>query len=621
MNLHIGRKKAIAMAVLLVLAISMLLTVFFVGVFGSSSFGNGHKGEYLRIVGQYSLDDGETWHPMGKDFDYREIRGQHDVTIKGHFTRSLNPTETIFIYTDNLAVSFKVNGYEVVNFGEPGTYPFAKAPGRTYLPVDYAHIITVMDKLEVHVHSFYNGNRTIAISRNLPKMFLAGYSDTLLNTLMSGGWYATVYGALLSVSGIYMLITILFLVRQGEKTPDIIHEIVVKATFGFFAICAGNFIITEELYGVMPLLLDKPVFCSIMSYLTDYGMVLGLSINYMGIVFSKRLQRLLWSLTALEAEFIIVAIVCQIRGIFDLAELRPFIFIFGIVVSLVAIPDMIYNAKVKGNKDSRNMLLILFLFLITAMVDIYNLYIDDILGDKSVSIYGVMITTTLQFYRVVHLARENSRRQIELARTKAELSETRITLLISQIQPHFLYNALNTIQYLCLTDAEKAAQTVEKFAKYLRGNMDSLSLKEPIEFEREIEHLENYLAIERLRFPDITFAYHFGTTGFKLPALTVQPLVENSIKYGVRSLESGGVITISTDETPDYYIVRVEDNGIGFDMNQKKNDGRSHVGMTNIISRVESMMHGKVTIDSAIGKGTRTTIVIPKEDKNESDRS
>ncbi len=622
MKLHISRKNTILLAVLLVITVLVLAGTFFMGLFKTHAYGETHRAEYLKIIGEYSPDGGNTWLPMGLDFDYMDLQGYQDVIIKGRFNRSLGISENLFIYVDNLAMSFKVNDYEVAAFGQEGAFAeFSNAPGKTYISVNYAHIITDLDRLELTLHNYYKGARTQAIVRNLPKMFLAGDSDTLIDKLMHGGWLLTFLGALLMVSGVYILSSMFMLLNKKLDLKQNIHEIIVRGTFGFFAISAGYFVIMNQLSDVLPLLINRPELCNLLSSLADYGIVFALSVDYMGFVLSRKLQSALWAITGAECVFILVACILQALGIFDLLEMRPIIFLFGIVTSIIAIGDMIYNTWKEKNTDSRNMLLILFLFLVTASMDIVNLYVIPFAGGKMFSGYGVAFTTVLQFYRVIRLSQENRRRQMDLAKTKAELSEARIALLISQIQPHFLYNALNTIQYLCMTDAEKAADTVGKFAKYLRGNMDSLSLKEPIEFDAEISHLESYLAIEKLRFPDITFVYKFQTTKFKLPALTVQPLVENSIKYGVRGMEDGGIITIITEETPEAYVVIVKDNGKGFDINQKKNDGRSHVGMKNIASRVESMVGGTVTVESAIDQGTCTTIVIPKEDQNESNRS
>lgn len=185
-----------------------------------------------------------------------------------------------------------------------------------------------------------------------------------------------------------------------------------------------------------------------------------------------------------------------------------------------------------------------------------------------------------------------------------ELAENRAAIMLSQIQPHFLYNALTTIKYLCGTQDPRAEDTVAKFAKYLRGNMDSLSLRVPIPFERELDHLENYLAIERLRFPKVNIQYNIEVRDFVLPALTIQPLVENAIRYGVTRTETGGgTVTISSWETAEAWYASVEDGGVGFDTTQPKTDGRSHIGLANTRQRVEAMCGGELNFHSVARTG------------------
>lgn len=194
-----------------------------------------------------------------------------------------------------------------------------------------------------------------------------------------------------------------------------------------------------------------------------------------------------------------------------------------------------------------------------------------------------------------------------------ELNETRVAIMFSQIQPHFLYNALTTIKYLCSVQDPRAEDTVAKFAKYLRGNMDSLSLRSPIPFERELDHLENYLAIERLRFPKVQVEYHIEARDFELPALTIQPLVENAIRYGVTRTETGGgTVIVSSWEMQDAWYVSVQDDGVGFDQNRPRSDDRSHIGVDNTRQRIEAMCGGELTIRSVLGRGTIILIRLPK---------
>ena len=114
--------------------------------------------------------------------------------------------------------------------------------------------------------------------------------------------------------------------------------------------------------------------------------------------------------------------------------------------------------------------------------------------------------------------------------------------MISQIQPHFIYNTLGSIGQLCLEQPEKAASLTQDFSQYLRGNFSELDNNKPILLSKELEHVNHYINIERVRFPDITVNFDVRCDDFFLPALSVQPLVENSIKHGLMGLESGGSV-------------------------------------------------------------------------------
>lgn len=205
---------------------------------------------------------------------------------------------------------------------------------------------------------------------------------------------------------------------------------------------------------------------------------------------------------------------------------------------------------------------------------------------------------------------------IELAREKETLAHTRVDLLRSQIQPHFIYNTLGTISELCLIDPHKASQVVIEFSQYLRGNFDELECNVPIRVSREIEHVRHYTAIESVRFPDMKFYYDLHSLDFSVPALSIQPLVENAVKHGLMGRESGGSVTISTYETIDAFYVQVRDNGVGFDPGAPfaKHD-RRHIGIDSISERVRIMCGGTLSIDSIPGRGTTSTITIPKEGK------
>ena len=122
---------------------------------------------------------------------------------------------------------------------------------------------------------------------------------------------------------------------------------------------------------------------------------------------------------------------------------------------------------------------------------------------------------------------------------RALAAEQRVQIMMTQIQPHFVYNTLATIRSLCLRSPETAALAIERFSRYLRLNLDVPNLPDLIPFQQEMEHARIYLEIEILMFPYIHVQYEIADEDFLVPVLTVQPLVENAVRHGVRGRENG----------------------------------------------------------------------------------
>ena len=194
-----------------------------------------------------------------------------------------------------------------------------------------------------------------------------------------------------------------------------------------------------------------------------------------------------------------------------------------------------------------------------------------------------------------------------------KLQESQISIMLSQIQPHFLYNTLNSIYHLCETNPMRAKSMVNSFAEYLRNNLSTLEEPGLISFETELSHIKTYLDIEKVRFEDtLDIEYDIKCNNFSLPVLTVQPIVENAVKHGTSKKRGGGKVTISTYEDKENYIIKVSDTGCGFDPSKPKDDGKIHVGIENVRQRLANMCEGSLMIESEIGAGTVAVIKIPK---------
>ena len=196
---------------------------------------------------------------------------------------------------------------------------------------------------------------------------------------------------------------------------------------------------------------------------------------------------------------------------------------------------------------------------------------------------------------------------------KQELQENRISIMLSQMKPHFIFNTLNTIYHLCDIDLAKAKSTISSFSTYLRNNINTLGQSEMIYFEKELSFINAYLDIEKVRFDDeLLISYDIAVSNFKLPVLTVQPIVENAVKHGTSKKEGVSNLHISTRETESFYEIEIRDTGVGFDATTHHDDGHKHIGICNVRQRLETLCNGTLTIESERGVGTTAIIQIPK---------
>lgn len=252
------------------------------------------------------------------------------------------------------------------------------------------------------------------------------------------------------------------------------------------------------------------------------------------------------------------------------------------------------------------------------------------------------------------------------------LQESQLELMMGQIQPHFVFNTLSSIRTLVMVDPTVAYDMLYDFSNYLRANIDNVTNLNGIPFSAEVSHIKSYVNIEKVRFGErLNMKFEVEKDDFKVPPLSIQPLVENAIKHGIFQRPEGGTVILRSYDNEKYNIIEVEDDGIGFDtdnanrifavyikdednlgmasnkvvssamdqvlknltlldkdgkpivlsepikkIDRSGNGSEEHTstGMINIFMRLKEMGRAHTEIYSKEGEGTRIKVFFPKED-------
>ena len=271
-----------------------------------------------------------------------------------------------------------------------------------------------------------------------------------------------------------------------------------------------------------------------------------------------------------------------------------------IIPALMILFDLILAASFSGEVRGRSLRAWIIVCLLPLIAVITGIIVDRFPS------YALGSLSCLVLFFVIH----NDAAKQQLISEK-ELESSRSQLMVSQIQPHFIYNSLNTIYYLIDIDQEQAKDAVSTFSDYLRQNINALKNDSPVPFSEELEHIKAYVSLEQLRFGErLSVVYEIGAEDFLVPPLTIQPLVENAIKHGISVKEEGGTVRLSTEKIEDGVVLKVSDDGVGFDTTRFSDDNKStHIGLYNVRSRLKNMCNAELTVSSRKGEGTVCSIL------------
>ena len=246
-------------------------------------------------------------------------------------------------------------------------------------------------------------------------------------------------------------------------------------------------------------------------------------------------------------------------------------------------------------------------FFVYCFFPIVAIILQNIFKGYAIAYLSIILTTEILFFFL------NVQRNMQLIEEQEKSKEAQIRVMMSQIQPHFIYNSLSSISTLITIDPKKAQQSLDDFTEYLRHNISSLTETQLIPFEDELRHITTYVSLEKVRFNDrINVEYDIKARDFLVPPLSIQPIVENAIKHGILKRIEGGKLIIKTYQSEKGYVVEIKDNGVGFKIEDIDFDSNKHIGLNNIKTRLKTMSNAKLEIISNPGKGTVVRIVFAK---------
>ena len=381
--------------------------------------------------------------------------------------------------------------------------------------------------------------------------------------------------------------------------------------FGALCFFAGAYMVVGRFSGYMNLWILDPAVCMMTDKLACYFFATAVLIYFRSLLKNKITKIIASSVIAAFFVMTALCVILQEANIADMVSTEPSTSYAMVFCAIAMTAALIMEIKGKTGLGLIHYLFAWVPLVMSLIVDILDLFLS-IPGGAHLR-FGLAFTIIYQLVRFAVDFRRRYKEAVRYQQVQRELYEAKVSVMVSQIRPHFMYNALSSIAILCRLDPDTAYTATVTFSDYLRGNMDSLRQTAPVPFTTELEHLKKYLYIEKLRFADmLNIEYDIQDTDFELPLLSIQPLVENAVKHGVGMKEDGGTVKISTRQTETSHEIIIEDDGAGFDVSETKDDGRSHVGMENTKKRLYEMCGGEVIITSEVGVGTTAKVIIPK---------
>lgn len=527
------------------------------------------------------------------------VRRGNSFAIINKLPADLEDGMSLVFCTTRQTGNVYINGVLILELANRSGSLFDKFPISKihYIPLkqEYAN-----QEIEIELRSY-----SLEFSGRVNEMYYGEYGECIKTSLVFQAPIAALYLFILFV-GIALSAIFFFIQEQKKRYFEVL----------LLGVTTVNLVLSVASdYNIFQAYMKNDIQVSVI------GLISKLSLPFVYLLYitattkSKQTRRLLKWLSVIFTTVCTGILLAQAFQLLDLGACMTVYTISSGLMFLSTIILIIIEVCREYRYSEVPLFLALHIFMFTIIVEVFS-YFENVMSYRNFGVFlgagaicSLAIIGAVSTNSIIHTFEENRRINEELLRK-------RVDLMIRQIQPHFVYNTLNSIQSLIEIDAAKASQMIYNFSKYLRTHVDMVEMEGMISFAEELESIKAYVDIELVRYHKIRVVYDIQEKDFFLPMLSIQPLVENAIRYGVSKKLVGGTVTIKSYLGNQGYVIEINDDGVGFTPKVKSESSQGtrtySVGMKNITYRLNKLINATVQCKSTVGEGTSVRIEIPK---------
>ncbi len=376
-------------------------------------------------------------------------------------------------------------------------------------------------------------------------------------------------------------------------------------SFAFFLIVTGIWSLGESqrmFFQIIPVRIDRFI------YLLSFFFVTPLFFLTVSTLYKDKQKKFLIILSWIGFTIGILAGILQLFQIVDLLQSIYAAIILIFIGLIVILSFRIKNLRMQRSRIGFENLIIIMVMSVLICIEIYNFVRGDL---DSIAFYVRCILIVFALIASIRFMRLQTKRARRLKRTKKKLALTKSNVIALKMRPHLIHNTLLSIQELCYSSSQAAVDAIGIFSKYLRSSFELTTVENLVPFTQELQYIREYIDVQKICYGDeIKYIEEIYYTNFDVPPLTLQPLIENGVKHGLRKRKGVGRITLTTKLHDNYIEIRIEDDGIGYKVESGMYDNKSSTKL--ILYRLKKLLNAKMYINSTIGKGTLVIVRFKK---------